>query len=237
MKRKNLLWIAGGIFLAIAVVVMLVFVFSGDNTPQNPDKEMIKLDGTWKVAAYIQGSTYTLPEKEYFSFANDRACAYRGDTTTPFAESAYTLTASTYPNLELNLSDIGRKYTVSVITDNYIRFYESSTVYTDLIRYANADLSDLTFTQDVVLGTWDVAYRNTAEVITQEKIQFADGILTDYRNGASEPAASVPYYWNEKGELCVDALKVQMLCYPLSEDVLFFIEVSTGCVWELHAAK
>lgn len=237
MKRKKLLFTLGGIFTAVTLAAMLLFVLSGDKITDAPNTVTLDLDGTWKVAAYIQAGSSNLPDREYFVFMDDSASAYRSGESQPYATSSYELTASSYPNLELNFPDISRKYTVSIVTDNYIRLYESSSVYMELIRYANDDLSDLNFGEDVVVGSWNVVYRNTAEVITEEKIHFENSILNDYRNGGSDPVASVPYYWNENGYLCVDALGAEMLCYPLSEDVIFFVEVSTGYVWELHSAK
>ena len=236
MKKKNLLFVVGGIFVVAALAAMLFFVLSGKDSAE-PAGETVKLDGAWKVAAYVQSGTTNFPEQEYFVFANETAKAFREGKSDPYAVSAYTFTAAAYPNWELNLPDISRKYTVSVITDNYIRFYESNSVYMDLIRYANQDLSDLTFTQDVILGKWDVAYRNTAEVIADEKLKFENGTLEDYRNGGAEPAASVPYYWDENGCLCVDAMNMKMQCYPLAEDVVMLVEVATGYVWELHTSK
>lgn len=236
MKKKNLLYIAGGILIAVALTVMLLFVFSGDDNGQ-PEAISIKLDGAWKVVAYIQAGTTNIPEQEYFVFSGDTANAYRNDKANPYATSAYTFTPATYPNWELNLSDISRKYTVSVITDHYIRLYESSSVYLELIRYANNDLSDLDFSDAVIIGDWDVFYRNTSETIVDEKLSFKEGTLDDYRNGSTEPVASVPYYWDENGYICVDALDAKMRCYPLSEEVILLVEADTGYVWELHAAK
>lgn len=236
MKKEKLLFITGGIIIAIALTAMLMFVFSGDDNGEL-EAVNIKLDGAWKVVAYIQAGTTNIPEQEFFVFSGDTANAYRNDKANPYATSAYTFTATTYPNWELNLSDISRKYTVSVITDNYIRLYESSSVYLELIRYANEDLSDLYFTEDIVVGKWDVVYRNTSEVISDEKLYFHDGTLDDYRNGSTEPVASVPYYWDENNNICVDALGAKMQCYPLSEDVIIFVEAGTGYVWELHTAK
>lgn len=236
MKKKNLLFIAGGIFIAVALAAMLLFVFSGDENGES-EAVSIKLDGAWKVVAYIQAGTTNIPEQEYFVFSGDTANAYRNDKANPYATSTYTFTAGTYPNWELNLPDISRKYTVSVVTDNYIRLYENSSVYMELIRYANNDLSDLDFTEDVVVGKWNVVYRNTSEVIADEILNFNDGILDDYRNGGSEPVASVPYYWDENGYICVDALNAKMRCYPLSDEVIIFVEAGTGYVWELHASE
>ena len=236
MKKKNLLFVVGGVFVVIVLIAMLLFVFSGDDN-EELEAVTIKLDGAWKVVAYIQADTTNVLDQEYFVFTDETANAYRNDKSTPYATSAYTFTTATYPNWELNLPDISRKYTVSVITDNYIRLYESSSVYMELIRFANKDLSDLDFTEDVVVGKWDVAYRNTSEVIADEKLNFSDGTLDDYRNGSTEPIASVPYYWDENGYICVDALGAKMQCYPLSKDILIFVEADTGYVWELHTAK
>ena len=61
--------------------------------------------------------------------------------------------------------------------------------------------------------------------------------MNNKKNSAAEPVAIVPYYWNEQGHLCVDALNAEMVCYQLSEDILFLVEVATGYVWELHAVK
>lgn len=235
MKKKNILFVLGCIFIFIMIGVMLIFVFSGDNGDENNDSTILNVDGNWMVAAYIQDGNVTLPNSEFFVFSNNMANAYRGGDTEPYATSSFSLTASSnYPNMEMTLSDISRKYTVSAITDNYIRLYESSSVYMELIRYANDDLSIVDVNEDVLIGTWNVVYRNTAEVIAEEKLQFSDSILNDYRNGAAEPVASVEYYWNDAGYICVDALGVEMSCFPLNEDILFFVENGTGYVWELH---
>lgn len=236
MNKKKLFFMAGGIFIAVALAAMLLFVFSGNDNEQS-EAASIKLDGAWKVVAYIQSGITSIPEQEYFVFTEETAKAYQNDKSNPYATSTYTFTAATSPNWELNLPDISRKYTVSVITDHYIRLYESSSVYLELIRYTNENLDDLVFSEDVVMGKWDVVYRNTSEVIADEKLNFHDGILDDYRNGSTDPVARVPYYWDESGNICVDALGTKMQCYPLSEEVIIFVEAGTGYVWELHAAK
>ena len=233
---KKVLFVVGSIFIAIVLTGMLLFVFSGNDNVES-EVATINLHGAWKVVAYIEAGTTNIPEQEYFVFSGDTANAYRNDKLNPYATSAYTFTAVTYPNWELNLPDISRKYTVSVITDNYIRLYESSYVYLELIRYANDDLNDLDFAEDIIVGKWDVVYRNTSEVIAEEKLNFYDGVLDDYRNGSTEPVASVPYYWDENGHICVDAMTTKMQCYPFSEDVIILVEAYTGYVWELHSVK
>lgn len=234
--NKKLLFVAVGIFVAVALAAMLLFVFSGDDHGQ-PEAAGTKLDGAWKIVAHIHNGTTSIPDQEYFVFTGETAKVYRDNRSDPYAASTYTFTAATYPDWELNLPDISRKYSVSVITDHYIRLYESSSVYLELIRYANENLSDLVFSEDVVMGEWNVAYRNTSEVIADEKLHFHDGILDDYRNGSTEPVASVPYYWDENGNICVDTLGVRMQCYPLSEEVIILVEAGTGYVWELHTAN
>lgn len=235
MDKKKLLIILAAVFVVVVLAVMLVFALTG-NDSGNGD-ETFDLTGTWKVASYTQAGAVTLPDREYFVFSDNTAKAYKEGQAEPYATSSFTLTPGTYPSWDLKLPDISRNYSVTVVTDNYIRLYESKTVYMDLIRYANEDRSDLSYTQDVVAGNWNVAYRNTAETIVDEKLTFEDGTLHDYRKGAEKPVASVPYYWNEEGHICVDALGAQMSCYPYSEDVLFFVEVGTGYIWEIHRAK
>lgn len=238
MKGKNILFIVGGIFVVAALAVMLVFVLSG-NQEDLPDANY-DFTGVWKIVADVEAGNVKLPEQEYIVFTEDSASFYRNGVEQPSDVSAYTAkisNSSPHTDYKITFSDIAMEYEVAASTENYIRLCQSSTVYLELVRYANADMSDVVLEQEMVVGSWDVAYRNTGDKVFEETICLEDGTLTDYRNGAAEPVATVPYYWNEQGHLCVDALNVEMVCYQLSEDILFFVEVATGYVWELHAVK
>ena len=132
MKKKTAMIVAASVFVLVAIAALLIFVFSGD---PKADMKTVELNGTWKVAAYFSNGTHTLPESEYITFTDDCATAYKDGAT--IATGTYSFADGT--NLELN--DISRKYKVERRTDNYIRLYESTHVYMELIRYPNDDLS------------------------------------------------------------------------------------------------
>lgn len=235
MKMKKRLFVIGALVVVAALAGMLYFVFSGDELADNTASAVPNMSGTWKVAANVQSGNTVLPEKEFFVFTDTSADGFRDDTEKAYASSSYTLKPTAeYGRYELAFSDIGRKYSMAVVTDNYVRLYETSAAYMELIRYANSDMSDNEYSRDMIEDHWVVAYRNTSEQIAEEKLHFVDGILHDYRNGSPDPVASVPYYWNDAGHICVDALGAEMICCPLSDDVIMLIEVGTGYIWELH---
>lgn len=236
MKKKNILFVLCGLFVAVALGAMLMFVLSeNNNETQDQNPTLIELEGTWKVAVCVQNGTATLIDNEYFVFKENNASAYKNGESTPYASSTFELTASSnYPNQDMKLSDISRQYTMSVITENYIRLYESSSVYMELIRYANEDRSELYFDEEIINGKWNVAYRNTAEIIAEEHIEFANGELRDYRNGADAPSATTVYSWDDGNCISAEAWDIEMKCFPLTEEIVLFVEVGTGYVWELH---
>ena len=238
MNRKNILFIVGGIFVVAALAVMLVFVLSGNN--ENVADVSYDFTGVWKIVADVQPGNVRLPEQEFVVFTEDTASFYRDGLEQPSEVSAYSTklsNASPHTDFKINFSDLSLQYEVAAATDKYVRLCHNSTVYLELIRYANADMSELSFEQDMVVGSWDVAYRNTGDKVFEEKICLEDGMLVDYRDGSAEPYATVPYSWNEQGHLCVEAMNIEMVCYPYNEEIIFFVEVASGNVWELHTAK
>lgn len=235
MKRKNCSIVIGAVLASAVLVCMILFVFAGDNSDAGDTTVIPDLTGTWKVAAYVQSGSTVLPEKEFFVFSETKADAFRDNTQKAYASSSFTIeNETTYGEYELNFPDIGRKYHMTAVTDNYVRLYESRSVYMELIRYANNDMSDNIISRDIVEDQWIVKYRNAGEDLWEEKLLFVDGILHDYRNGNADPVASVPYYWNDEGHICVDALSAEMVFCPLSENIIMLIEVDTGDIWEIH---
>ncbi|MBQ2883281.1 MAG: hypothetical protein IJE43_05855 [Alphaproteobacteria bacterium] len=233
--KKNVLLIIGGIFVVVTLIAMLLFIFFGNTPVLEQNAENIELEGTWKVVVSVEAGNNYLMDDEYIVFADDTANIYRDGASTPYATSKFELTSgATYSEHVMMLRDISCKYTVSVVTDNYIRLYESKDVYMELIRYAHEDKSELIFEETMLWGKWDVVYRNTAEVITNEQLEFVDGELRDYRNGATDPIITTSYTCENGNHLIIDALNTEIMCIPLSEDVIFFIEISTNCIWEIH---
>jgi len=232
MKNKNLLWIIVAVVVIAAIIGMVVFVLSGED-PEQP-QDTLKLDGTWKVAANVQAGQVTLLEDQFIVIADGTASMYKDGSAEPYAKSAFTLTPSTkYPDQDMNLTEIGRKYTVSPVTDNYIRLYENASVYMELIRHPNEDRSPVTAEESQIQGKWNVVYRNNGQTVINEQLDFNNGTLKDYRDGGAEPVATVEYTWSD-GVISVPALHVEMVCCPLNENVILLVEIGTGFVWEIE---
>lgn len=224
MKKKPII-IAFSVFVAVAIVALVTFVFS-----DNPIDEVkiLDLNGTWKVAAYFSNGTPMLCENEFMTFDENRASAYRDGLT--IATSKYTLTGGT--NLEL--SDLSRKYTVERRTDNYIRLYESKNVYMELIRYPNGELNEAPVDTSKLYDRWNVAYRNTDNPVADEVIAFSENIIEDYRDGSTEPIAVSHYSWPAEGCLFADKWGIEFELIQPSNDIIFFVETHSGLIWELH---
>ena len=228
MKKKSVIIIAVSAFVLVAIAMLLIFVFSGNSMD---DMKAIELNGTWKVAAYFSNGSPTLPENEYMIFNDDTATAYRDGAT--IATSTYSLTGGTI----LELSDISRQYTIERRTDNYIRLYESSSVYMELIRYPKEDLSSSSVDKSKLYDSWKVSYRNTDTPITDETLVFTENEIKDYRNGSDDPAAVSSYTWTKSDCLLAEKWGIEFQLVQLSDNTILFIETKSGLIWELNRAS
>lgn len=235
--KKDILWTSLGVGIVIVIVLMLGFVFFSDSQTSTSPVSEINLEGTWKVAAHVNDGSVEIVEDEYIVFSGDRVAAYKNNDSSPYISSKFDLMPdSAYPNQTLSLIDLSRSITLIPSTDNYIRLYQSKTAYTELIRYADETQADLIFDYALLNGTWNVVYRNTAEIISHEQLVFSDGQLFDYRNDLPEPVATSTYSWKDNC-ITADAWNMELLCYPLSSNWIFFVEVETGYIWELSRAS
>lgn len=223
MKKKSIIISIVSAFLLAAIVSLLIFVFVG-----KPSESMktINLNGTWKIAAYFSNGVPSLPENEYMIFTNDSATAHRNGTTV--ATSKYLITGGT----SLELLDISRQYTIDRRTDNYIRLYENASVYMELIRYPNDDLSESHVNAEKLYDNWKVSYRNT-DTPMEEILVFTETKIEDYRNGSSEPAAISEYTWTTKNCLLAEKWGIEFKLIQFSDNTIFFIETQSGLIWEL----
>ena len=231
MKRKGF-FIVGGIVIAIAITFMLVFVFSGND--KKTDNTSIQMDGTWKVVTYVNNGEVSIVENEFMVFDNETANDYRDGNDIPYASSKYVL-----ENNELILQDISRKYIVDQKTANYICLYEKKDVYMALIRYRNADMTDVEIEQDFLIGKWNIAYRNSSQPYAGDYLLFEEnGNISQYKAG-SEQAVATSQYIQEKGHLVVDDFNKDMIIYPVSNDTVILLELSAdkGFIWELKKAN
>lgn len=231
MKRKGFFFV-GGIVIAIAITFMLVFVFSGND--KKTDNTSIQMDGTWKVVTYVNNGEVSIVENEFMVFDNETANDYRDGNDIPYASSKYVL-----ENNELILQDISRKYIVDQKTANYICLYEKKDVYMALIRYRNADMTDVEIEQDFLIGKWNIAYRNSSQPYAGDYLLFEEnGNISQYKAG-SEQAVATSQYIQEKGHLVVDGFNKDMIIYPVSNDTVILLELSAdkGSIWELKKAN
>ena len=225
MKKKSIIIIASSVFVFVAIAALLFFVLSGN---PNDDMKTIELNGTWKVASYFSNGSPTLPENEYMIFTDDVAIAHRNGVA--IATSTYSLTNGT----SLELSDIARQYTVERRTDNYIRLYESTNVYMELVRYPNDDLSVPSIDTEKLYDRWNVAYRNTDTPIANEILAFTENEIADYRGGSAEPVAVSSYIWTKTDCLFAEKWGIEFQMIQFSDNVVFFVETQSGLVWELN---
>lgn len=228
MKKKSVIIFTMSAFVILAIGALVIFAFSGNLTG---NVKTVNLSGTWKVAAYFSNGTPTLPDKEFMVFTDDSAIAHRDGVA--IATSKYSITGGT--NLEL--TEISRKYTVEHRTDNYVRLYENASVYMELIRYPNEDLSDISVDATKLYDKWNVVYRNTNTPIADEILIFTENAIKDYRNGSTEPAAVSNYSWTNEDCLLADKWGIEFQLIQLSEYSIFFIEKQSGLIWELHRAS
>lgn len=234
--KKNVLFILGGVVVAIALVVMLVFVLTGDDTG-SWDVSKINIDGTWKVVARENAGAASIVADEYAVFSGNTVSYYRAGESEPYDTRSFTLKpGDKYMDLYMTIEGVARDYVLSVASDNYIIVYENETTCMRLIRHANTDRSEVPFDKAVLTGKWDVAFRTMENGMIEEQLEFLDGTLNDYRNGAATPAASSAYTWNDDNCFTANAWGMEMECHQLSEDVIFLVETATGLVWEIHKA-
>ncbi len=228
MKRK-ILFITGTVIALIAIAIMLAFAFGGKDEPV-PQPEPNNLAGTWEVVEIIDNDKPMFLDGQFMTFTESEAKSYKDGSKEPFATSSYKLTGNT-----LKLPDIGREYTVTIDTENYIRLYESPTRWMVLIRYPNSDLSPVAPDRDNLKGKWNVLYKASGPV--SEVLEFTDDTLNDYRNGATTPDASSPYSWKNDNTIFAERWNKEFEYHYVSESVIMFIEVDTGYIWELERIK
>lgn len=225
--KKKIAFIVCGVVVAIAIIAMLCFVISGkDDTKFVP----LNVEGTWKVAVYVNNDTASIIDNEYMVFDAENASDYRDDTTKPFATSKYDID----DNMSMNLPDISKRYTIKKYTENYIRLYESSDTYIELIRYYNIDMNPIDFDTNAFEGKWNIIYRNTSNVYAGDYMVFDDETASQYSGESNEPIATSTYSWQNGNHLLVDNWSKEMVVYPVSEDTVIMVELDTdkGFIWE-----
>lgn len=232
---KKIGWILGGVVIVVAIAALLIFALSGQAPAQEPVE--LNITGAWKVVSYIANGSVTLFDDQYMVFTETTASVFRTDLVHPAATGSYTLTDGAYPRKTLSVPDLGKIYTVEIVTDNIIRLCESPTAYMDLVRYPNVDLTPTSLTGELLEGRWNVNHRDTTEIITNEYFVFENGSMSNYRNSNPEPVVQAQMQWLSANRLSVPNLRSEYIFLPYSQTMVFLVEVSTGVVWELEKAN
>lgn len=83
MKKKVYIG-AAIVIVAIAMIALMVFVFSG-----KPAETSLELSGVWKVVKNVNEGSISIPQNEYMIFNDGEASDYRDGNPAPFAKSSY----------------------------------------------------------------------------------------------------------------------------------------------------
>lgn len=231
MKKRSVFMIVGGILVAIALVVSLVFVFNGteDNggdidTPTGQTTVVLK--GTWHLVANFTNDAPVFVENQFITFTETGVQMYKDATGEPYATSSYTLNEAN----QLTLSDIGREYKLAVKTANCIRLYDGTENYMLLIRNNSDDRTREDVTAEKLAGKWNVTLK-AEDKNNGEALEFEGAALKYYKPGNTTPAATVDFSV-ENNTLTASALGLIMRCYKVNDMVIIFVD-QNGIVWEL----
>lgn len=86
--------------------------------------------------------------------------------------------------------------------------------------------------------TADIVYRNTDNVYSGDYLSLENGIIGQYHAGSDEAIASSDYEITDN-HLIVDDWGKDMVIYPVTDDVVILVELTTdnGFIWELEKAE
>lgn len=227
MTKRSVFMIVGGILVAIALVVSLVFVFNGteDNSGDIGQTPLV-LPGTWHLVANFTNDAPIFVENQYIIFTDSAVQMYKDATGEPYATSSYTLNDAN----QLTLSDIGREYKLAVKTANCIRLYDGTENYMLLIRNNSDDRTREDVTAEKLAGKWNVTLK-AEDKNNGEALEFEGAALKYYKPGNTTPAATVDFSV-ENNTLTASALGLIMRCYKVNDMVIIFVD-QNGIVWEL----
>lgn len=225
MKKKVYIG-AAIVIVAIAMIALMVFVFSG-----KPAETSLELSGVWKVVKNVNEGSISIPQNEYMIFNDGEVSDYRDGNPAPFAKSSYKISGDT-----LELPDISRTYHISQQTEQYISLYTADDTYISLVKADSEETLNSPFDPASVTGKWNVVYRPTAEPIVNEYLIFENGILADYRDNSETPSIEAVYEWNDNVINAPD-LGVEMLGAKVAADRIILVDINEGYIWLLTKAE
>lgn len=211
MKKKVFFGI-GGVIVIIGIVLIAVFLFMSDSSA-------IDLTGDWKVLEHAGN----VVDDEYLTFESNKVYAYKNNDSDPFIASEYK-----FNNTNMSLEDIGKNFTVEILSNNCLVLTESDTIRWVIIR----DLKEfVAVVPELLIDKWNVSV-HAGQKNVNEKMVFSNDLLSDYRDNANEPYLESSYKLNNN-QLTINDISLDLTVYPVSNDVLILIEKSTGYIWEI----
>lgn len=226
MKKKSIAIAVCSVLVVAALVVSLVFVFSGKGEEPVAQGSKLNLKGTWLVVANYTNDSPVFIENQYMIFTDSEAAMYKNSTGDAFAKSSYLINEAN----QLVLSDISREYKVEQKTDNCVRLYENANAYMLLVRNSSEERKIESVTAEYLTGKWNVTLKaethNNGDIL-----EFADNCLKYFKGGNDVPEATSDFTV-DNNILDVTSLGLKMHCFKINDNTMVFVEES-GIVWEL----
>lgn len=224
--KKSIIITVGSIVVVAALVLAIIFVFSGKGETPSPQNEKLELKGTWLVVANYTKDIPVFTENQYMIFTDTEASMYKDATSDAFAKSSYTINETN----QLVLSDISREYKIAQKTKNCVRLYENTDTYMLLVRNSTDERDIEAVTQDLLTGKWNVTLK--ADTLNNGEVMEFEGTTLKYFKSGNEAPVATADYTVENNMLSVDSLSMNMRCFKINDNTIFLVEES-GIVWEL----
>ena len=223
MKKPILYGLCAAV-VVVAIVVSIIFVFSGDN---NPNANKFSFDGTWVICANYSAEVPTFTENQFAVFEGDTMKMYKDNLETPYATSKYLVDDAN----KLVLSDIDADYVVDKKTDNYIRLYKNASNFMVLVRNTSSELAVEKCTAADFLGDWNVIMKGS-EINQGDTLSFNDSSF-DYCKAASSTPAVTSDYAVAESRLSAPGAGLNLRCLKTVNGNIIMLEEGNTNAWEI----
>ena len=220
--------IIASVVAVILVAAMLVFVFVS-----NSDKSSIDIIGNWEIVnSRVEGGNYIVHSNEYISFTEDGAVYYKNGQK---KESSYTIDE----NNILKLPELNKEYLVEFVSDDNLKIVPDKSkpeYHSNIIRYSGDSFITESFNIDLLKGKWNLVMK-AGNFVAEEYIVIDDKLFSDYRGASGELFAQDEYVFDANNHLVLNKLGKHVTVHFGRDDLMYFVELDTGYVWEFHRTK
>lgn len=225
MKKKIIISIVSVIVL-VAVAALIVFIVSGGDL----GKKSVDLNGTWIVTSNVNEGVVSIPQNEYMVFDEESVKDFRDGNNTPFATSKYEVNGDV-----LNLSDISRTYHIDIHTNSYISLYTNDRTFMTIVKIEDDSYLNKNFAANTLSGKWNVLYRTSDQVISNEYLVFENGKMQNFRNNSDKASMESDYQCNGNA-LELQSIGLKFIGFNVSDDTIALVDTKDGYVWLLQRA-